>query len=77
MNARKQYLEELVKEYCRADEKGRGRLLDEAQKRTGLNRKYLIRILNHAKAGATETPEAGRRVRGGCGNGVDRGVGQF
>ena len=47
MNARKQYLGELVKEYEQADEKTRGRLLDEAEKRTGLNRKYLIRILNH------------------------------
>ena len=35
MNARQQYLEELGKEYSRADEKGRGRLLDEAEKRTG------------------------------------------
>jgi len=47
MNARKQYLEEVGKEYRRADETGRGRLLDEAEKRTGLNRKYLIRVLNH------------------------------
>lgn len=47
MNARKQYLEEVGKEYQRAGEKGRGRLLDEAEKRTGLNRKYLIRVLNH------------------------------
>jgi hypothetical protein len=31
MNARKQYLEEVGKEYQRADEKGRGRLLDEAE----------------------------------------------
>jgi hypothetical protein len=46
MNARKQYLTELGNEYNRADENGRGRLLDEAEKRTGLNRKYLIRILN-------------------------------
>ena len=49
MNARKQYLEELGKEYGRASEVGRGRLLDEAQKRTGLKRKYLIRILNHPR----------------------------
>ena len=49
MNARKQYLEELGKEYGRADEMGRGRLLDEAEKRIGLNRKYLIRILNHPR----------------------------
>lgn len=49
MNARKQYLEELGKEYHRADETGRGQLLDEAEKRTGLNRKYLIRVLNHPR----------------------------
>jgi hypothetical protein len=47
MNARKQYLAELRKEYSRVGEASRGRLLDEAQKRTGLNRKYLIRVLNH------------------------------
>jgi hypothetical protein len=47
MNARKQYLEDLGKEYSRANELGRGRLLDEAEKRTGLHRKYLIRVLNH------------------------------
>jgi hypothetical protein len=52
MNARKQYLEEVGREYRRADDEGRGRLLDEAEKRTKLNRKYLIRILNHpAQAG--------------------------
>jgi hypothetical protein len=44
MNARKQYLEEVGKEYNRAKEGGRGRLLDEAEKRAGLNRKYLIRM---------------------------------
>ena len=47
MNARRQYLQELGKEYGRADAAGRGRLLDESEKRTGLNRKYLIRVLNH------------------------------
>jgi hypothetical protein len=46
MHARKQYLAEIHKEYGRADESGRTRLLDEAQKRTGYNRKYLIRVLN-------------------------------
>lgn len=50
MNARQQYLKELGKEYSRADEKGRGRLLDEAEKRTSLHRKYLIRVLNHPPA---------------------------
>jgi hypothetical protein len=47
MNARRQYLEELGKEYAAKTETERGRLLDEAGKRTGLNRKYLIGILNH------------------------------
>ena len=50
MNARKQYLEEPRKEYERAEETARGRLLDEAEKRMRLNRKYLIRILNHPVA---------------------------
>jgi hypothetical protein len=60
MNARKQYLEEVGKEYQRADEKVRGRLLDEAEKRTGLNRKYLIRILNHPPG---QRPRKRRRRR--------------
>jgi len=46
MHTRKQYLVELRKEYERASPLARGRLLDEAQKRTRLNRKYLIRWLN-------------------------------
>jgi hypothetical protein len=46
MQARKQYLAEIRNEYERAGEAGRSRLLDEAQKRTGYNRKYLIRMLN-------------------------------
>ena len=45
MHARKQYLEEIRKEYEQADLIKRGRLLDEAQKRTRMNRKYLIRAL--------------------------------
>ena len=48
MHARKQYLAEIRKEYERTDEGGRTRLLDEAQKRTGYNRKYLIRVLNRS-----------------------------
>lgn len=46
MNARRQYPEAVSKEYSRADEKGPGQLLDEAGKRTGLNRNCLIRVLN-------------------------------
>lgn len=49
MNARRQYLEEVGKAYGRADDKGRGKLLDEVEERTGLNRKYLIRVLNHPR----------------------------
>lgn len=41
--SRNQYLSELRKEYLKIkDKKTRGRLLDEAEKRTGLCRKYLI-----------------------------------
>jgi hypothetical protein len=46
MQASKQYLAEVRKEYKQADEGIRSRLLDEAEKRTGYNRKYLIRVLN-------------------------------
>lgn len=46
MHARKQYLAEVRKEYERADKQNRTQLLDEAEQRTGLRRKYLIRVLN-------------------------------
>src|SRR3954452_1903836 len=46
MHASRQYLAEVRKEYERGDEGVRSRLLNEAQKRTGYNRKYLIRVLN-------------------------------
>lgn len=46
MNSKKQYLEELQKEYLRAGKKCKGLLLDEAMKRTNLNRKYLTRRLS-------------------------------
>ena len=42
MHTRKQYLIELRKESERAGQLDRGRLLADAQKRTRLNRKYLI-----------------------------------
>jgi hypothetical protein len=46
MHSRNQYLRQLRIEYLSTkSKKDRGRLLDEAQKRTGLNRKYLIRKL--------------------------------
>ena len=61
MNARKQYLEALRREYDRAGESRRSGLLDEAEKRTGLNRKYLIRVLNQAPA---KKAKLRRRKRG-------------
>ena len=60
MHAREQYLEELRKEYEQAGQLKRGRLLDEAQKRTGMNRKYLIRVL-----GRPPRPRRRRRGRRG------------
>ena len=46
MESRTQYLKELRKEYLRIKGKrGRGDLLDEAEKRTGLERKHLIKKL--------------------------------
>lgn len=46
MNSKKQYLRQLQKEYLRAYKKQKILLLDEAEKRTGQNRKYLIRKLS-------------------------------
>ncbi len=62
MHTRKQYLVELRKEYERSGPLERGRLLDEAQKRTRLNRKYLIRWLNRPL----------RRCERGAGGGAGR-----
>ena len=59
MHAQKQYLEAVRKEYQKADQGQRGRLLEEAQRRTKLNRKYLIRLLNRAAP-----PRVVRRRRG-------------
>ncbi len=47
MNAREQYLETLRGEYRRGTRKQKTRLLNEARKRTRLNRKVLIRKLAH------------------------------
>ena len=61
MHSREQYLEEVRKEYVRANRQGRSKLLNEARRRTRLNRKYLIRILNAAEA--AERKPARRRTR--------------
>lgn len=49
LHARKQYLDEIRKEYKGSDKEQRGKLLDEAERRTRLHRKYLIRILGQAE----------------------------
>ena len=63
MHSREQYLEEVRKEYVRADKQGRSQLLNEARRRTRLNRKYLIRILNGRKASAGKQPTRRTRSR--------------
>jgi len=54
LHSREQYLEEVRKEYVRAGKQQRSQLLDEARRRTRLNRKYLIRILNGPKSAAKQ-----------------------
>lgn len=49
-DARKAYLKDIHTEYCAATKTGKGRILDEARKRTGLHRKVLIRLLSPAHA---------------------------
>ena len=60
MHSREQYLEALREEYRRASKKQKTRLLNEARKRTRLNRKVLIGKLAHP---ATVRPAAKRRRR--------------
>jgi len=64
MHSREQYLEELRKEYQQADKKQKGRLLDEAEKRTGLERKGIIRKLRkRPRRGKGRRKRTGRRAR--------------
>lgn len=60
MHSREQYLEALREEYRAASKKQKKRLLNEARKRTRLNRKVLIRKLAHP-ATATKTAQKRRR----------------
>src|SRR2546421_10472344 len=62
MHSREQYLVALREEYLRANKKQKTRLLNEARKRTKLNRKVLIRKLTRVPAAGAERPR--RRVRG-------------
>lgn len=48
MHSREQYLARVREEYRKAGKRAKTRLLNEARKRTGLNRKVLIRKLAHA-----------------------------
>jgi hypothetical protein len=50
MHSREQYLERVRNEYRNADKKTKTRLLNEARKRTRLNRKVLIGKLAHPAA---------------------------
>jgi len=47
MHSREQYLERVREDYAKASKRGKTRLLNEARKRTRLNRKVLIRKLAH------------------------------
>ena len=58
MHSREQYLERVREEYGKASKRGKTRLLNEARKRTRLNRKVLIRKLAHPAK-----PNAGKRAK--------------
>ena len=62
MHSREQYLAALREEYMRGNKKQKSRLLNEARKRTKLNRKVLIRKLARVPAAGAERPR--RRMRG-------------
>jgi hypothetical protein len=66
MHARQQYLAEVRKEYQKSDGRNRSRLLDEAEKRIGLNRKYLIRVLNQSEEKASAKKRRRRRAAYGA-----------
>jgi hypothetical protein len=56
MHSREQYLERVREDYAKASKRGKTRLLNEARKRTRLNRKVLIRKLAHPPK-----PNSGKR----------------
>ena len=65
MPSREQYLAALREEYLRGDKKQKTRLLNEARKRTRLNRKVLIRKLTHVPAAAAQPRRRRRAARYG------------
>ena len=66
MHARREYLTEVRKEYEVADKRNRGRLLDEARKRAGYNRKYLIRVVNRAAGPSVRVRRRRRKAEYGA-----------
>lgn len=60
MHSREQYLAALREEYLRGEKKHKTRLLNEARKRTKLNRKVLIRKLAHVPAAAAKPKRRAR-----------------
>jgi hypothetical protein len=65
MHSREQYLETLREEYRRSSKEQKTKLLNEARKRTRLNRKVLIRKLAHPRKAAV------RRAKRGASYGVE------
>ena len=63
MHSREQYLERVREEYRKAGKKGKTKLLNEARKRTKLNRKVLIGKLAHAPAPQRRKKKRGPRQR--------------
>ncbi len=65
MHSREQYLAALREEYLRGNKRQKTRLLNEARKRTRLNRKVLIRKLTHVPAAAAQPGRRRRATRYG------------
>ena len=62
MRSREQYLESVRQEYRQADRRQKSKLLNEARKRTRLNRKVLIRKLAHPAKARVEGQRSPRRA---------------
>ena len=62
MYSRDQYLKVIREEYLKKTKLEKGRLLDEAEKRTGLRRKYLIRKLS-ARSILEKKQETGNEIK--------------
>jgi hypothetical protein len=63
LHGRNEYLRDLREEYCLASRKEKTRLLDEAERRTALCRKVLIRKLRHPAQLAPRAPRPPRQRR--------------